>query len=221
VSGRAASSDPLPGSSGACMSTLDRVLQTPELVAAGPGDITPKAIGRQLGVSLSSVYYLLNSPWADSFVEQHGPGLYTLEPMVPQLYDAHLPTAVQSERLEPFLEELRIRKETRPCRPGERHPRKSALSTGVSQGASAHGLRKATPWAGRTRAHGWNYILYCRARAISARIGSFLDALVVSSIHTHGVQGRRSHSSPAVVPRKRKGEVSADGALPLTRCILN
>lgn len=106
---RAASPEPLPEPSGRSLSTAVRVLETLGLVAEEPRGVSPKTIARRLGVSLSSVYYLLNSLREDGFVEQLAPGLYTLGPMVPQLYDAYLATTMQPERLEPILEDLRDR----------------------------------------------------------------------------------------------------------------
>jgi IclR family transcriptional regulator, acetate operon repressor len=90
------------------LGTAVHVLKALEFIGDNPRGVPVKAIGRAVGMSLSSAYSLVNSLRVEGFVSTSPstPGLYVVGPKLLDLYKAYVESNLQPERLLPFLEEL-------------------------------------------------------------------------------------------------------------------
>jgi IclR family acetate operon transcriptional repressor len=100
---------------GRTLGTAVHVLKTLEFIGNHPRGVPVKAVARAVGLSLSSAYSLVNSLRAEGFVSAFpaAPGLYVVGPKLLDLYKSYVESNLQSERLLPFLEELRDRTSAR------------------------------------------------------------------------------------------------------------
>lgn len=96
---------------GRTLGTALHVLEALEFVGQHPKGVSAKKLARALGLSTSSAYSLLNSLRAENFVfpSSAESGLYVLGPEIVRLYKSYVESALQPERLVPYLEELRDR----------------------------------------------------------------------------------------------------------------
>lgn len=96
---------------GRTLGTALPVLEALEFIGQHSKGVSAKKLAGALGLSTSSAYSLLNSLRAENFVllSPAESGLYVLGPEIVRLYKSYVESALQPERLVPYLEELRDR----------------------------------------------------------------------------------------------------------------
>jgi len=91
------------------LNTAVNVTEALSIIATDPRGVTAKALARQLGQSLSTTYYTLQTLTSVALVEPSpcAAGLYTLGPRIAELYRGYVANRALPERLVPVLSDLR------------------------------------------------------------------------------------------------------------------